>query len=283
MFSLNDFSMSVSGTFKHGRASTTPLVRAPFEPAFVQSDPGRASSLSVVLPALNEASNLPAVMASIPTATLAEQGWDTEIIVVDNASTDATGQVARRLGARVVMEHRRGYGLAYRAGFAAAEGEVIATGDCDGSYPFEDLPELLRILIGQDIDFLTTDRLYRTNREAMTRSHAIANHCLSAVNRMLFQNGLHDSQSGMWVFHRYVWLDLDVRSPGMAFSQEIKNAAALAGYSCLEVPIRYRERGGDVKLHAVRDGAANLFQLFEHRLRRSAAPARQVPGFRNVR
>jgi hypothetical protein len=100
---------------------------------------------------------------------------------------------------------------------------------------------------------------------------------------MLFQNGLHDSQSGMWVFHRYVWLGLDVRSPGMAFSQEIKNAAALAGYSCLEVPIKYSKRGGDVKLHAVRDGAANLFQLFEHRLRRSAAPVPQVSEFRSVR
>ena len=283
MFSLNDFSMNISEAFKLGRVPTPPLVRAPFEPGFVKSHPAHASSLSVVLPALNEASNLPAVMASIPTATLAAQGWDTEIIVVDNASTDATGQVARGLGARVVTEHRRGYGLAYRAGFAAAEGEVIATGDCDCSYPFEDLPELLRILIGQDIDFLTTDRLYNANREAMTRSHAIANRCLSAVNRMLFQNNLHDSQSGMWVFHRYVWQGLDVRSPGMAFSQEIKNAAALAGYSCLEVPIEYRKRGGDVKLHAVRDGAANLAQLFEHRLRRSAAPVPQVSEFRSVR
>lgn len=278
------FYMSTSGAaFKLGKPWTPPLDRTPVEPAPLTPRPARASSLSVVLPALNEASNLPAVMASIPTAALAEQGWDTEIIVVDNASTDMTGLVARRLGARVVMEPRRGYGLAYRAGFAAAEGDVIATGDCDGSYPFEDLPELLHILMSRNIDFLTTDRLYRATREAMTRSHALGNNCLSAISRMLFRNGLHDSQSGMWVFRRHVWLGLDVRSPGMAFSQEIKNAAALAGYSCLEVPITYSKRGGEVKLHTVRDGTANLFQLFEHRLRRYPAPAIHLSESHSVR
>ena len=225
-----------------------------------------------MLPALNEASNLPAVMDSIPRAALAEQGWDTEVIVVDNASTDATGPVARALGARVVRERQRGYGLAYMAGFAAADGEVIATGDCDCTYPFEDLPALLHVLTSRHVDFLTTDRLGRANGDGMTRTHAMGNHCLSAANRMLFHNGLHDSQSGMWVFHRYVWVGLDVRSPGMAFSQEIKNAAApgrlqLPG----SAPSSTASAEATLKLHAVRDGAANLAQLFEHRMRRPAA------------
>lgn len=271
--------MAASETFDLGTRPTRPLVRAPVGTRSAERSPGRVGTLSVVLPALNEAPNLPKVMKSIPTTALADQGWETEVVVVDNASTDATGQVARDLGARVVMERQRGYGLAYMAGFAAAEGEVIATGDCDCTYPFEDLPDLLRILADRHVDFLTTDRLSRANRDGMTVSHAMGNHCLSAVNRMLFHNGLHDSQSGMWVFHRYVWVGLDVRSPGMAFSQEIKNAALLAGYRCLEVPIKYAKRGGDVKLHAVRDGAANLAQLFEHRLRRPAGSVVHLSGY----
>ena len=268
--------MSVSRVFDPPRHIFEPCGQAPVQAGPGACAPGRAGSLSIVLPALNEAVNLPAVMASIPTGALADQGWQTEVIVVDNASTDATGRVARGLGARVVVQERRGYGLAYRAGFAAADGDVIATGDCDCTYPFDALPELLSTLIIEHADFLTTDRLGPANRDAMNRSHIMANHGLSAVNRVLFHNGLHDSQSGMWVFHRYVWLGLDVRSLGMAFSQEIKNAAALAGYRCLEVPIRYGERGGDVKLHAVRDGAANLLQLFEHRLRRPVESVTQL-------
>jgi hypothetical protein len=102
----------------------------------------------------------------------------------------------------------------------------------------------------------------------MKASHFVANHALSALSRTLFRNGLRDSQSGMWIFRRYIWDGLDVRSAGMAFSQEIKNAATTAGFRFMEVPIEYRTRGGEVKLNALPDGMANLRQLFNHRFRR---------------
>jgi glycosyltransferase involved in cell wall biosynthesis len=228
--------------------------------------------LSVVIPALNEAANLAPVMTTMPRAELSTMGWDVEVVVVDNASTDGTGDVARALGARVVEQPVRGYGNAYRAGLTAAAGEVIATGDADCTYPFDALPHLLKMLELHDVEFMTTNRLIPGNRAAMKRSHAVANHFLSAVSRSLFRNELRDSQSGMWVFRRYVWERLHVRSPGMAFSQEIKNAAVLAGFRYLEVPIEYRKRHGEVKLNAVPDGMANLRQLFQHRFRK----ARQI-------
>ncbi len=247
-------------------------------------------SLSIVIPALNEASNLSAVMDTVPFAELTASGWKAEVVVVDNASTDGTGDVARSLGAQVVHQPRRGYGNAYQAGFDAASGDVIATGDADRTYPFDALPQLLRILVDEDVEFMTTNRLQRDNRGAMKRSHAVANHALSAVSRSLFRNGLRDSQSGMWIFRSHIWKKLDVRSPGMAFSQEIKNAASRAGYRVLEVPIEYRPRGGDVKLNALSDGIGNLRQLLEHRFRRSDArgegaespTARQQEQFESV-
>jgi hypothetical protein len=83
----------------------------------------------------------------------------------------------------------------------------------------------------------------------------------------------------MWVFRRHVWAALDVRAPGMAFSQEIKNAAVRAKYRVLEVPIEYRMRGGEVKLKAIADGLSNLCSLVEHWLRRPAPmDATAVPG-----
>ncbi|MET7694866.1 glycosyltransferase family 2 protein [Streptomyces sp. NPDC005483] len=236
--------------------------------------------LSVVIPALNEAENLPTVMASIPRRDLAEAGWEVEVIVVDNASTDNTAEVARSLGAKVVSQSLRGYGNAYQAGFNAAGGDVIATGDADCTYPFDALPHLLHIMDARNVEFMTTNRLGIENREAMKPSHTVANHALSALSRVLFRNGLRDSQSGMWIFQRHVWQAIDVRSPGMAFSQEIKNAATRAGFRCLEVPIEYRVRGGQVKLNALPDGVANFRQLFEHKLRDNrlrTAPARMVP------
>ena len=228
-------------------------------------------TLSIVIPAFNEAENIPPVLASVPTAKLADAGWATEVVVVDNNSTDRTGQIAREHGATVVFQPERGYGNAYKAGFAAASGDVIATGDADQTYPFDALPGLLSVLEDRDVDFLTTDRLHPANRESMKGSHFVGNHVLSSVSRLLFGHGFRDSQSGMWIFRSGVWRGIDVRSPGMAFSQEIKNAAALAGFRVLEVPIEYRMRGGEVKLNAIGDGLSNLYSLFEHRLRRNRA------------
>lgn len=235
------------------------------------------NNLSVVIPALNEAPNLPPVLAAIPVAELAAVGWKTEVIIVDNASTDGTGDLARSLGARVVEQPERGYGNAYHAGFAAANGDVIATGDADCTYPFDALPQLLKTLVDSDVEFMTTNRLSRDSK-AMKPSHSLANHILSAVSRTLFRNGLRDSQSGMWIFRRHVWERIDVRSTGMAFSQEIKNAATVAGYRYLEAPIEYRKRGGEVKLNALSDGVGNLRQLFEHRLRQTRPVVPSIAG-----
>ena len=224
------------------------------------------TSLSVVIPALNEVENIPAVIAAVPVAQLREAGWDTEIVIVDNASTDGTGELAESLGARVVRQPLRGYGNAYQAGFAAVSSEVIATGDADRTYPFEALPELLGYLDEHGVDFLTTNRLHAANRRTMKASHFLANQVLSATSRALFGHDVRDSQSGMWVFRREVWQGISVTSPGMAFSQEIKNSAIRAGFRVREVPIEYRLRGGQVKLRALSDGVGNLRGLFEQRL-----------------
>lgn len=224
-------------------------------------------SLSVVIPALNEVHNIEAVVTSVPVEMLADAGWDTEIIVVDNASTDGTGDEARRLGVRVIEQPLRGYGHAYHAGFAAARGDVIVTGDADRTYPLDHSLKLVEHLVSSGLDFLTTNRLGPENRDAMKRSHNVGNWALSATSRMLFGDSFVDSQSGMWVFWRSIWPTLDVRSGGMAFSQELKHEALRKGFRCGEVAIEYRPREGEVKLNATRDGVRNLSQLFAHRMR----------------
>ena len=224
-------------------------------------------SISVVIPALNEEENLPQVFGTIPHALLDAEGCTVEVIVVDNLSHDRTAEVAAGLGARVVLQAARGYGNAYHAGFAAARGEVIVTGDADCTYPFDAIPDLLDVFTRRGLDFLNTNRLMPANRSAMKPSHTIGNRVLTATSRSFFPGPFRDSQSGMWVFRREIWSHLDVRSGGMAFSQEIKNEAWLKGFRCAEVPIEYRKRGGVVKLNALRDGTRNVSQLAAHRMR----------------
>jgi glycosyltransferase involved in cell wall biosynthesis len=224
-------------------------------------------SLSVVIPAFNEEDNIPATLASIPVDRLRAAGVAVEVVIVDNGSTDATGRIARDHGARVIVQPVRGYGNAYKAGFANCHGDVIATGDADRTYPFEILPAALELLQAERLDFLSTDRLRQLRRDAMSRSHVWGNRALSTLTRLLFDLPFRDSQSGMWIFRRHVWTQSVVCSGGMAFSQELKIEAFRNGFRCGELSIDYRPRGGEKKLRTIRDGALNATQLLAHRTR----------------
>lgn len=225
----------------------------------------RETTLSVVIPALNEETGIGVVINQIPVKKLNKIGYQVEIIVVDNNSTDRTGEIAREHGARVIFEPVRGYGNAYRSGFNNATGYIIATGDADMTYPFDALPEILKKLHENKIDFVTTDRLSKLNPKAMTTSHVMGNYLLSLFARLLFRIPFKDSQSGMWIFRRSIWPQLEVESNGMPFSQELKIEAFIKGFKCLEVPIEYRPRVGEVKLNTLKDGIRNSAHLFRKR------------------
>jgi glycosyltransferase involved in cell wall biosynthesis len=223
--------------------------------------------LSVVIPALNEERSIEAVVKAIPKGELNEMGFDVQILVTDNGSEDATEEVARKAGADVIVEPRAGYGRALKKGFANATGEIIVTGDADGSYPVDEIPKLLAILEAEDLDFVTTNRLARLERDAMSFRNQLGNRILSTTARILFGINLKDSQSGMWLFRKDLLNRLRLRSDGMAFSEEIKlGACHFAKCRWREVPIEYRPRVGDAKVRAWRDGVQNLFFLARMRL-----------------
>lgn len=228
--------------------------------------------ISIVIPALNEEQGIGQVIKQVPVTELNNAGYEVEILVVDNASTDKTAEVARLHGALVVFQPLRGYGNAYKAGFDSATGDIIVTGDADMTYPFDITLALVQKLETENIDFLNTNRLTKQNRASMKTSHRVGNWGLSLVTQALFRWPYTDSQSGMWIFKRSIWPALTVTSSGMQFSQEIKVEAFVRGYRCAETPIEYRTRVGEVKLSAVRDGIANILQLFTKFLSLRAEP-----------
>ena len=99
--------------------------------------------MSVVFPCLNEVDGVGGVVRESIDA-VAGLGMCGEVIVVDNGSTDGSDIAAAEAGARVVREHRRGYGSAYLAGFQAARGRYLVMADADGSYDFAALPSFIR-------------------------------------------------------------------------------------------------------------------------------------------
>ncbi|HEV2402804.1 MAG TPA: glycosyltransferase family 2 protein [Candidatus Saccharimonadales bacterium] len=226
--------------------------------------------ITIVIPAYNEEDGIGPTLDSIPIEALRTAGYEVEKLVVDNASSDLTAKIARAHGARVVYQPKRGYGNAYKAGFENAQGDIIATGDADTTYPFDALPEILAKLHAEDLDFITTNRLSKLYPRAMQPTHIFGNYVLSLTMRILFRTPFRDSQSGMWIFRRTVWQHLEVKHNGMPFSQEIKVEAFLKGFRCAEVPIVYRQRVGEVKLSVV-DAWRTMSELFKKRLSASNA------------
>jgi glycosyltransferase involved in cell wall biosynthesis len=218
----------------------------------------RALTISAVIPCFNEEIGVGEVIGRMPAAV-------DQVIVVDNASTDRTAEVARRLRATVIAEPQRGYGAAYQAGFAAAKGDLIATLDGDGAYPPEAIPALADAMLDRDWDFLSACRFPLTDPAAMGLTNRIGNRVLTAAAVMLFGVPLRDSQSGMWVFRRALLERMRLVSPGMAFSEEIKLEAIRCGARFGEAHIPYGVRSGSVKLQKWRDGWSNLMFLLRRR------------------
>lgn len=218
--------------------------------------------VSVIIPTRNEEASIGAVLDQVRAAL---GGRLLEIVIVDTDSQDRTREIATAKGARIVSEARRGYGRAYKTGFAAAQGTYIATLDGDLTYPAERVPDFVEALESGRADFVSGNRISHLRGDAMTGMHRIGNQLLNAVFRILFRSDVHDSQSGMWAFRRAILPHLRLVHDGMAFSEEIKIEAIRRGFRFLEIPIDYRVRVGDRKIRSVRDAAHNLVWLARKR------------------
>jgi glycosyltransferase involved in cell wall biosynthesis len=214
--------------------------------------------ISLVMPCLNEEQGLRQVYRDLPALV-------DEVIVVDNNSTDQTAAVARELGAAVIVEKRRGYGLAYKSGLRRATGDIIVTMDGDGTYPRNFIPVLLDVMFDEGYDFISCDRTGHKDKPS-NWLRVFGNDVLNFFIFVMFFFKIRDSQSGMWVFKRELLSRMNLTSDTMAFSEEIKvEAFTLKGISAKELPIYYKERHGVSKLRIWRDGLYNLLFLFKKR------------------
>jgi len=218
-------------------------------------------SVTVIIPTINEEEGIGKVIDQVPRP----DDMDIVFLIVDSDSTDRTKEIAGSKGAKVINESRRGYGRAYKTGFAKATTESRVTLDADCTYPAERIPELVRMLYDDDLDYITTDRFGMIEKGAMSWKHKFGNWVLSTTARILFKAKFTDSQSGMWIFRREILETLELTSDGMPLSEEIKIEAWNKGFNCIEVPIEYRERAGEAKISTWGDGWKNFKFLWKKR------------------
>jgi glycosyltransferase involved in cell wall biosynthesis len=222
-----------------------------------------AVKVSVVIPCLNEATSIERCVGRAHEA-LEGRGWDGEVIVADNGSEDGSAELAKRAGALVVHEPRRGYGSAYLAGFAAARGEYIVMADADLTYDFGDIPRFVTELDG-GADLVMGDRMGGIKPGAMPWLHRyVGNPALSGILNLFFRAGVRDAHCGMRALRRDVLPRLDLRTTGMEFASEMVVRAGKERLAIEEIPIHYHPREGDSKLSSFRDGWRHLRFLLVH-------------------
>ena len=219
--------------------------------------------VSVVIPCLNEAENIEECVTAAREA-LQRMQVAGEVVVADNDSEDDSARLAEQAGARVVVEHRRGYGSAYLAGFAASRGRYIVMADADLTYDFDDIPRFVAAL-EEGAEMAIGDRMDNIQPGAMPWLHRyVGNPLLTGLLNFLFRTGINDAHCGMRAVRREALERLDLRTTGMEFASEMVIRASKENLRIAEFPIEYHPRGGESKLSSFRDGWRHLRFLLVH-------------------
>lgn len=219
----------------------------------VQDPEGQEIVISVVMPCLNEEETIGACVEKALEG-IRRSGLPGEVIVSDNGSTDRSVEIATELGARVVHQPQKGYGNAYRAGFDAARGKYIVMGDSDNTYDFAEIPAFVEKL-REGNEYVLGSRFAGTILPGAMpwANRYIGNPILTGLLNFLFGLKSSDAHSGFRAFTKDAYRRMRLQTTGMEFASELVINAARAKLKVAEVPIIYYPRGGESKLHRVRD------------------------------
>lgn len=226
----------------------------------------------MIIPALDEAKNLSAVLPRIP-------AWVDEVILVDGGSTDGTASVARLLRPeiRVVEELRPGKGRALRTGFEASTGDIIVTLDADGSADPAELPIFVGALMAR-ADYVKGSRFLQGGGSSdISPLRRLGNGALTRLVRLSFGGRYTDLCYGYNAFWRTALPAIDGDAEGFEI-ETLLNVRALAGeLRVVEVPSFEAARlNGASKLRTMRDGWRVLKTIVRERLRAGRIAAGKV-------
>jgi glycosyltransferase involved in cell wall biosynthesis len=221
--------------------------------------------ISVVIPVFNERETVAEVIARVRRAL---EGRQSEIVVVDDGSTDGTREVLRGVEGVRLIEHEqnRGKGAAMRTGFAAASGDVVIVQDADLEYDPRDYPKLLEPIEDGRADVVFGSRFLGGPHRVLFYWHYMANKLLTWLSNIFTNLNLSDMEVGYKVFRREVLQKIRIRSDRFNFEPEITAKVAKARCRIYEVPISYSGRTYEEgKKIGPRDGIVALWTIIKFR------------------
>ena len=228
--------------------------------------------VSVVIPVFNEAATVASVVETVRCLPL-----ETQVIVVDDGSTDDTRAVLARLegdaSILVIRQPHRGKGAAVRAAIPHVVGEIVVIQDADLEYDPADIPPLIAPIASGVADVVYGSRLLGGRpQRAYLFWHLVGNKLLALITNVLYNTTLSDIETGYKVFAADVLRSLDLRQDGFGIEAEITAQVCRRGLRVYQLPIAYYGRGyAEGKKITWRDGVQAVSILFVERVRRRAA------------
>jgi glycosyltransferase involved in cell wall biosynthesis len=223
------------------------------------------SLLSVVIPVYNEKDFLAEVVRQVQATP-----YRKEIIIVDDASTDGTREVADRLRSEEVRifhhERNRGKGAALRTGFAQTKGDIVLIQDADLEYSPADYPALLQPILDGRADAVFGSRFLGGPHRVLFFWHRVGNTILTTLNNMMTNLDLSDMETGYKVFRGDLARSLRISSDRFGVEPELTAKLARRKARIYETPISYSGRDyAQGKKITWRDGLSALWHIFRFR------------------
>jgi len=219
----------------------------------------KVEMVSVVIPTLNEAGNILEAVTTIEK----ELAYPKEIIVVDGNSNDGTIEIVKDTTfCRLIIEPRRGYGIALKTGMKHAKGNIIVMVDGDGTYEVRHINRLVDRMVEIDADMVLATRMYDP-KKAMGIMNFVGNKVITFFFDFFYSQFLSDTQTGFRAISREVIDKVELNEGDMAFATEMLVQFAKEGYSMVEIPTTYKARKyGKTKLKKFKSGVEIFSTIF---------------------
>ena len=220
--------------------------------------------IAVLIPCYNEAKTVARVVKDYKNAL---SGAD--IYVYDNNSTDGTGEIAKKAGAIVRIEHRQGKGNVVRSMFRDIEADCYLMIDGDGTYPADVARRMCDMVLDDGVDMVVGDRLSSTYfKENKRPFHNVGNRIVRFLINLIFRSHIKDIMTGYRAFSRDFVKTYPVLSKGFEIETEMTIHALDKNFYIEEIPVNYkdREEGSESKLNTISDGIKvimTIARLFE--------------------
>ncbi len=222
--------------------------------------------LSIVIPVYNESRTIDQVLETV--CAWSQDGWKTEVIVVDDGSTDGTRQKLDPWKKRVTVilkKKNEGKGSAVSEGLKRATGDIIIIQDADLEYSPRDYAALLSPFESSQVNVVYGSRFLGPHLSTMF-VYALGNKFVTLMTNILYNTNITDMETGYKLFRREVVRGMVIRARRFDFEPEFTAKVLKAGYQIYEVPISYFGRKfTDGKKLTWKDGVVALFTLFRYR------------------